>query len=296
VLIARRTNFGSQNRKGETLLSTHQKATQNLVVIVGLGEVGRSLLNILSKTNECVGVDVAPIDIDRPCSVLHLCYPFQIRDFIGISADYVAKYQPQLTMIHSTVSPGTTRELQQATATDRIVFSPVRGKHMRMESDLLRYKKFVAASSLEIAQEAASHFAQAGFKTDTFPTPEVGELSKLVETTYLGILVGWTQEIERFANRYGGSTDDVNAFIEEIDYLPHHIFPGHIGGHCVMPNIEILRGQLNSRFLDAVVESNELKRKQLVSDTNRKREESVPADAELLQGHARMTKYATGNS
>jgi UDP-N-acetyl-D-mannosaminuronate dehydrogenase len=271
------------------------EANQDVVVVVGLGEVGLPLLNILSKTYECVGVDVAPVDIDRSCSVLHLCYPFQIRDFIAISADYVAKYQPQLTMIHSTVAPGTTRELQQATATERIVFSPVRGKHARMESDMLRYKKFVAASSSEIAQEAASHFEKAGFKTDTFPTPEVGELSKLVETTYLGILVGWAQEIERFANRYGGAAKDVNAFIEEIDYLPHHIFPGFIGGHCVMPNIEILRGQLNSRFLDAVVESNELKRKQLANNSSRMHEESVSADPGLLQDEAKMSKYATGN-
>jgi UDP-N-acetyl-D-mannosaminuronate dehydrogenase len=276
-------------------LFTHHKITQNLIVIVGLGEVGRSLLNILSKTNECVGVDVAPIDIDRPCSVLHLCYPFQIRDFIGVSANYIAKYQPQITMIHSTVAPGTTRELQQATATDRIVFSPVRGKRGRMELDMLRYKKFVAASSSEIAQDAASHFAQAGFKTGTFSTPESGELSKLVETAYLGILVGWAQEIERFANRYRGSTEDINTFIEEIDYLPHDIFPGYIGGHCVMPNIEILGRQLNSRFLEAVVESNELKRKELASDRNRKREESVSADTGLLHDETRMTKYAAGN-
>jgi UDP-N-acetyl-D-mannosaminuronate dehydrogenase len=274
---------------------SNQEASQGLVVVVGLGEVGMPLLNILSRIHDCVGVDLNPVEIDRPCSVLHLCYPFQIRNFIGISADYVAKYQPQLTMIHSTVAPGTTRELQQATATDRIVFSPIRGKHARMESDMLHYKKFVAASSPEIAQEAASHFAQAGFKTDIFPTPEIGELSKLVETTYLGILVGWAQEIERFANRYGGSAEDVNAFIEEIDYLPHHIFPGHIGGHCVMPNIEILRNHLNSRFLDAVVESNELKRKQLGSNTNWKQTNSVPAEAGLLQGEARATKYATGN-
>lgn len=239
-----------------------QDTAQDVVVVVGLGEVGRPLLNILSKTYDCVGVDVAPVNIHGSCSVLHLCYPFQINDFIGVSADYVAKYQPQLTIIHSTVAPGTTTQLQQAVASDRVVFSPVRGKHARMEADMMRYKKFVAASAPEIAQEAASHFAQAGFQTDTFPTPEIGELSKLVETTYLGILVGWAQEVERFAQYYGGAAEDVNAFIEEISYLPTHIFPGFIGGHCVMPNIEILRSQLNSRFLDAVVESNKLKQSQ----------------------------------
>jgi UDP-N-acetyl-D-mannosaminuronate dehydrogenase len=238
-------------------------STSPVVVVVGLGEVGRPLFNLLSTAYDCVGVDLAPVHIDRPCSVLHLCIPYQIRDFIGVCADYVAKYQPQLTVLHSTIAPGTTRALQEATASDRVVFSPVRGKHARMESDMLRYKKFVAASTPEIAAEAAAHFENAGFQTATFPTLEVGEVSKLVETTYLGILVGWAQEIERFAIRYGGASEDVTAFLDEIDYLPHNIFPGFIGGHCVMPNIAILRSHLQSNFLDAVVESNEQKQKQL---------------------------------
>ena len=131
-------------------------STSPVVVVVGLGEVGRPLFNLLSTAYDCVGVDLAPVHIDRPCSVLHLCIPYQIRDFIGVCADYVAKYQPQLTVLHSTIAPGTTRALQEATASDRVVFSPVRGKHARMESDMLRYKKFVAASTPEIAAEAAA--------------------------------------------------------------------------------------------------------------------------------------------
>jgi UDP-N-acetyl-D-mannosaminuronate dehydrogenase len=93
----------------------------------------------------------------------------------------------------------------------------------------------------------------------TFPSPEVGELSKLVETTWLGVLIGWAQEVERMAAQCNASYDDVNAFIKEIDYLPTDIFPGFIGGHCVMPNIAILRTKFASRFLDAIVESNESK-------------------------------------
>lgn len=239
--------------------------TQELTVVVGLGEVGHPLLNILSRTFDCVGVDLSPVEIFRPCSVLHICYPYQIPDFVAVTADYIAKYQPRLTLVHGTLAPGTTRELQRAAGTERIAYSPVRGKHVRMETDMMRYKKFVAASSLQIAEEAASHLAKAGFETAIFPSLEIGELSKLVETTYLGLLVAWAQEVERMAWRFGGTAEDVNAFIQEIDFLPSHIFPGHIGGHCVMPNIEILRSQFNSRFLEAIVESNELKKQGLLA-------------------------------
>lgn len=56
-----------------------------------------------------------------------------------------------------------------------------------------------------------------------------------------------------------GSFDDVVSFIKEVDFLPSHIFPGLIGGHCVMPNIAILRQQFASDFLEAVVNSNQAK-------------------------------------
>jgi UDP-N-acetyl-D-mannosaminuronate dehydrogenase len=246
-------------------------STQELVVVVGLGEVGSPLFNILSKSFECVGVDVSPVEIDRPCSVLHICYPYQIRDFADVTASYIAKYRPQLTLLHGTVAPGTTRRVQEAAGTERIAYSPVRGKHARMEADMMRYKKFVAASSPDVADEAASHLAQAGFTTAISPTLEIGELSKLLETTYLGVLVAWQQEVERMAGRYGGSSEDVNAFIQEIDFLPSRIFPGHIGGHCVMPNIEILRTQFDSKFLEAIVESNELKHQQLLATASREK-------------------------
>lgn len=242
-------------------------STSEVVIVVGLGEVGRPLLNILSKSFDCLGVDVSPVETDRPCSVLHLCYPFQIRDFVGTTASYIAKYNPRLTLIHSTLAPGTTRSVQAAAGTDRIVYSPVRGKHARMESDMLRYKKFVAAATPHIGREAESHLSAAGFQTAQFRSLEIAELSKLLETTYLGVLIGWAQEVERLAASLGGTPEEVNAFIQEIDFLPSHIFPGHIGGHCVMPNIKILQTQFSSAFLDAVVESNELKRQQLLAST-----------------------------
>jgi len=136
-----------------------------------------------------------------------------------------------------------------------------------MEADLLRYKKFVAGYDQEATHLACSHFEEAGFHTDTFRTPEVAELAKLLETTWLGMLIAWAQEVERFASRYGASFHDVNTFLEEIDFLPAHIFPGHIGGHCIMPNIAILQTQIRSRFLDTIVASNTEKGKQLDAAT-----------------------------
>jgi UDP-N-acetyl-D-mannosaminuronate dehydrogenase len=235
--------------------------SEEIVIVTGLGEVGRPLLRILSRTYKCIGIDVAPAEVDQPCSVLHICYPFGIKDYTATTVKYIDKYQPRLTIIHGTVAVGTTRKVQERVHTP-VVFSPVRGKHAKMEQDMLHYKKFVAGIDSQSVREASDHFTAAGFKVATFPSPEAGELSKLLETTWLGMLVGWAQDIERMAAECGASYADVSAFIEEIAYLPKNIFPGYIGGHCVMPNIGILRTRFNSKFLDAVVESNEIKEKE----------------------------------
>jgi len=195
---------------------------------------------------------------------MHICYPYQIPDFVGTTVGYISKYKPQLTIINSTVVPGTTRQIYDASGA-KLAYSPARGKHVRMEEDLLRYKKFVAGIDDIASRLAQEHLAAAGFRTDRFRTPEMGELAKLIETTWLGVLIAWAQEVERFAESHGASFEEVNAFIQEVDFLPSHVFPGSIGGHCVMPNIELLQERVQSQFLDAVVVSNAKKEQALLN-------------------------------
>jgi len=234
-------------------------AEREFAIVVGLGEVGRPLLNILARTYDCAGIDIEPVKIEAPVSVLHICYPFQIPRYVQTTTDYVRRLNPGLAILHSTLPPGTTQEVQNEVPDALVAFSPVRGKHVRMEQDMMRYRKFVAGTSPEATAVAASHLRGAGFEVATFRTPEIAEMAKLLETTYLGMLIAWTQEMERLASQYGGSFEDVNSFVKEVDFLPSHVFPGVIGGHCVLPNIELLRSRMESPFLNLIVESNSLK-------------------------------------
>jgi hypothetical protein len=91
-------------------------------------------------------------------------------------------------------------------------------------------------------------------------SPETTELAKLTETTYFGLLIAWAQEIERYCDQSGQNYDEVVSFYEEIHYLPaSKYFPGIIGGHCVMPNINILQGCGPSVILKAILASNSMK-------------------------------------
>jgi UDP-N-acetyl-D-mannosaminuronate dehydrogenase len=230
------------------------------VVVAGLGEVGRPLLELLSTHYGTVGIDIKPpAEPVGEADILHVCYPFEIKDFIGETARYIYEYKPRLTIINSTVAVGTTRVVAERTGA-AVVNSPVRGKHIRMLQEMRSYTKFVGAIDPADAAYAAEHFKAAGLKTKILAAPEATELAKLTETTYFGLMIAWAQEIERYCDRTGQSYDEIVSIYDEIPFFPTtKYFPGVIGGHCVMPNIKILRRFDDSAILRAIEASNQAK-------------------------------------
>lgn len=235
--------------------SDHKKTC---VLVLGLGEIGKPLYQIIQASGiDVVGVDVTPQQIDTPVSVMHVCYPYNIASgFVATTVAYVAKYNPDVVVIHSTVAPGTTRAIETQCMRS-CVYSPVRGKHVRMVDDLKHYTKFVAGQSDAAVQRVQAHLQHIGMKTEALAAPESLELAKLFETTYFGLLIAWAQDMHRMAQSTNADYYDLARFFAEIPYLPPRVFvPGHIGGHCVMPNIDILKQYFQSEFLDAIQTSN----------------------------------------
>jgi len=230
------------------------------VMVIGLGEIGKPLLDVISRYYKTIGIDITPpAESPGEIEVMHICYPFEIDDFIGETARYIETYSPHLTVINSTVSVGTTRAIAERTGT-AVVNSPVRGKHVRMTADLLRYDKFVGGIDGESTQRAARHFESVGLKVRVLSSPEATELAKLTETTYFGLMIAWAQEVERYCDRLGLKYDEVVSIYEEIPFFPPvKYFPGAIGGHCVMSNIEILSQLNHSDILKAIESSNKQK-------------------------------------
>jgi UDP-N-acetyl-D-mannosaminuronate dehydrogenase len=233
--------------------------TTKKVVVVGLGEIGKPLLQLISGHHEVVGVDISPVGRIDQVDVMHICYPFQIGDFIGETARYIEHFRPALTVINSTVAVGTTRAIAERTGT-AVVNSPVRGKHARMLEELRFYTKFVGGTDPATAGQAAKHFESVGLKTKILSSPEATELAKLTETTYFGLMIAWAQELERYCDQSGQNYEEIIAFYDEIKFFPPvKYFPGVIGGHCVMPNIAILSTFNQSVMLEAIQASNRMK-------------------------------------
>jgi UDP-N-acetyl-D-mannosaminuronate dehydrogenase len=136
----------------------------------------------------------------------------------------------------------------------------VRGKHARMLEDLRRYTKFVGGVDRAVGEQAARHFQSLGLTTKVLSSPEVTEIAKLTETTFFGLMIAWAQEVERYADQVGQDYNEIVCFYEEIGFFPPvKYFPGVIGGHCVMPNIELLKRFQDSDILRAIESSNGMK-------------------------------------
>jgi hypothetical protein len=86
-----------------------------------------------------------------------------------------------------------------------------------------------------------------GVKTKQMSKPETLELAKIVcDTSYLGWLVNFAQISNVISKQYNVDYDEMWTFSEEIHkFLGNRpkMYPGIIGGHCVIPNLQLLRSQ-----------------------------------------------------
>ena len=67
--------------------------SEDVTIVVGLGEVGRPLYEILRQTYDCVGVDIEPVSVSQPCSVMHICIRYEVTDFLGAASKYYREIQ-----------------------------------------------------------------------------------------------------------------------------------------------------------------------------------------------------------
>lgn len=251
-------------------------------IVVGIGEVGGAMAELIEQKFKVWRQDLEPLEFTGPVDVMHLCIPFRSAEqFEPAAMQYIETFKPRLTIIHSTVVPGTTRALAKRSGA-AVAFSPVRGKHAHMKQDLMRYVKFVAAPEGAVAESALEYFQELGMQTRRIRQVEALELAKLSETTYFGVLIAYAQELNRYAGRVGADYDEVIDFFEEIDFLPaKRYFPGFIGGHCVIPNIHLLQRLAPSSLLDAILDSNQRR----ASELGPQGEAGAPRRVEVRNAH-----------
>ena len=237
-------------------------------VVVGIGEIGKPILTLLSKQNITVGFDLKPDLMNRrifekyknlKTSFLHIAIP-ATDSFSKNVLELYKKFQPECIVIHSTIKPGTTAKLQ-AKLSIPVIYSATRGVHKRMIYDLKRYTKFfVISTNAPRGKWASTRYAKimkyCGIKTKKMSKPETLELAKIIcDTSYLGWLINYAQLSNVIAIKHGVDYDEMWSFSDEIqEFLGNRpkLYPGYIGGHCVIPNLDLI----NSDTLNLIKKMN----------------------------------------
>jgi len=241
------------------------------VLVVGLGEIGAPLLELVGEIYNAQGLDIKPKKIQGTIDLLHICFPYD-ENFEQATIDYISEYNPKLTIIESTVLPFTTDKIYKKMRSP-ICHSPVRGR----KADGFRwayrtYTKFIGPVKPEFGKTAEGYYRSLGFKTYICSSSLETEFMKILNTTYYGLMITWFQEIHRICKEFNINEKEVTEFFgtNERDSKGRHprpvFFPGVIKGHCIIPNAKLLAKLYPSPFVKILLESNEKRKKEAESE------------------------------
>ncbi len=211
---------------------------------------------MVSKSSPAVGFDLNKKLVNKKklkqlekidTSFLHICIPFNDK-FITNVKSLFKRFKPECIVIHSTVRPYTTKNIQKKFSIP-IIYSATRGVHKRMLYDQKRYTKFFAIESDAPKSKWASStyskmMKKCGIKIKKMSNTLTLELAKIVvDTSYYGWLITYAQLSNMIAIKHKVNYDEMWSFADEIHKILGNrpkMFPGFIGGHCVIPNLDLI--------------------------------------------------------
>ncbi|MEK7119958.1 MAG: hypothetical protein AAB824_00230 [Patescibacteria group bacterium] len=222
-------------------------------LIIGAGEVGKAIYEILKNNYEVDIQDVA-LTHKGQYDVLHICYPL-VKNFVQATKNYIKIYKPHLVIVHSTVPVGTTKKVAPFA-----VHSPIRGVHPHLAEGIKTFVKYFGGKK---AKAAADIFSALGVPVKIFPKSGTTELLKILDTTYYGWNIVFAKEVKRICDKLNLGfnevyTDANNSYNEGYKKLgkPNVVrpvlapMPGKIGGHCIVSNCNLLEDWLTKTVKD----------------------------------------------
>lgn len=226
---------------------------------IGAGEIGQSLHNVLQLHHTAFIRDKEDMELDR-VDVLNICYP-PIDDFVKVTQKYIKQYNPKVTIIHSTVPVGTTREIGK-----NVVHSPIHGKHPNLSTGIRTFVKYIGGADSEAVEIADAFLRMAHIKTEIVSSPEASELSKIMCTTQYGWNIVLMKEIKKICKELDVPFEEVytnwNKYYNDgyermgMDKFRRPVLTpmgGAIGGHCVVNNCHLL----DTYITKTIIEKNE---------------------------------------
>jgi len=226
--------------------------------ILGYGEIGKAIASFYQnpKIKDLDGGDDMK-DVD----ILNICIPYS-KHFIKIVKKEIAEIKPNLTIIHSSVAPGTTKKIG-----GMIVHSPIRGVHPKLREGIKTFLKYIGTDNKKAGKMARKHLKSLGLKTKIFEPSETTEMGKLLSTTYYGLCIAFHGEAQKLCKKYNVSfgkaisdfTRSYNNGYRELgmkDVVRPNLYPplnNKIGGHCVIQNTKILKKHFRSKIFGTIL-------------------------------------------
>ena len=229
-------------------------------LIIGYGEIGKTICEVLRKNKqsvECFDIigswnEVPGYDPENNYDVIHICFGYN-KEFIQNVREYSFKYKPRCVIIHSTVKPGTCEKLD----INNLVYSPVRGRHKdTLTKHVLEFVKYYSANSISSINIFRTSFSN--LKTTKCKDFKTLETTKIMCTTYMywclmfqKVFYKYCQEngidfdfaYEQWNKTYNDKCDN-KTFPKRFARPIYDNVNGMIGGHCLVPNIELVDNEV----------------------------------------------------
>lgn len=243
------------------------------IVIGNKGEVGAAVQEVFGKYHDVDGYDIngpQPMPSDR-YDVVHICIPCNDEAWPHAVQQYIAQFEPRLTIVHTTTNVGMTSFLP-----GHRVHAPIQGNHKRMAESIKHYPLFIGFDDLESLNIAMDYLDPTGIPYKCVEGTRTTELMKLL------CLLQYAMNIEfaRYANSYcsglkalpgsrNASYDQVKEFMRAYNHAVvkfegmDHVFPildppkAKIGGHCVLQGVKKLNDYKPEKFITEILALNE---------------------------------------
>lgn len=242
-------------------------------LLLGYGEIGKGMYEVLSKVHEVAIHDPAKGFVVNPLpqwsrDILLVAFPFKDeKSFYRDVYFYQEMVTPRVTIVFSTVPIGTCHNLTIWGPIEACHF-PIEAKHPYISRDILLNQHHWLGGDNE---DAKAFLSEAGLKFRVLENPSHTEFLKLRSTALYGINIEfarYSDEVAREINLDYSVIRDYDRFHNELvvkrgtpEHTRYLLDPpeGNIGGHCVVPNAKILDGQFPSVLLKEIYREKEKK-------------------------------------
>lgn len=226
-------------------------------LVIGMGEVGSAVAGVLSEEYIVVTHDKNHEDIIDKIDVIHICFGYS-EDFIDEVQSYIERFNPKLVIIYSTVPIGTTRKFGP-----QVVHSPIEGKHPKLRRSTKLFKRYIGYTNLDAAIMAYKLWSSIT-EVELVDNPNHTEFLKLASTSKYGINIVWAKYMKDVSDEIGMDYELVKDWDVAYNklytsmHLPEYrkfildAEDGPIGGHCVVPNAELLNEQFPNQMLTII--------------------------------------------